>query len=42
MSRLNAAGSFTQDGSRPQRISAKCRLPSISRTTGIGCVGAML
>jgi hypothetical protein len=36
------AGSFTQDGINPQRISAKCRCPSMSRMIGIGCVGAML
>ena len=38
----NAFGSFTQAGIRPQRTSANCRLPSNSRTIGIGCVGATL
>ena len=38
----NFFGSFTQAGIKPQRISANCRLPSTSRTIGIGWVGATL
>jgi hypothetical protein len=38
----NVLGSITQPGSNPQRISAKARLPSVSRTSGIGWVGATL
>ena len=39
---VKAFGSFTQDGSSPQRTSANWRLPSNSRTMAIGCVGATL
>jgi hypothetical protein len=35
-------GSFTQEGRNPQRTSANARLPSSSRTMGIGWVGATL
>ena len=35
-------GSLTQDGTSPQRINLKCRVPFSMITTGTGCVGAML
>ena len=38
----NVLGSFTQAGMKPHRISANDRLPSTSRTTGTGSVGATL
>jgi hypothetical protein len=38
----NARGSFTHGGISPQRTSANWRLPSTTRTIGIGCVGATL
>jgi hypothetical protein len=38
----NVFGSFTHDGSKPQRISVKERLPLTRRTIGTGCVGATL
>ena len=37
-----ACGSLTQAGSKPQRTSAKCRLPSSRCTIAIDCVGATL
>src|SRR5215468_1377409 len=40
MTKVKSLGSFTQDGSGPQRTSANCRLPSIRQTIAIGCVGA--
>ena len=42
ISSVKVLGSLTQDGSRPQRTSAKCRLPSTRCTIAIGCVGAIL
>ena len=42
ISRLNVRGSLTQGGINPQRTSANRRLPSMTRTIGIGCVGATL
>ena len=42
ISRLNVRGSLTQGGSSPQRTSANRRFPSMTRTIGIGWVGAML
>jgi hypothetical protein len=42
ISSANVFGSLTQDGSNPQRTSAKRRLPFSIRTIAIGWVGAML
>ena len=40
---LKARGSFTQDGTSPQRTSAISRPPrGVSRTIATGCEGAML